>query len=69
MYKQVNEQMTFIMNGRKRVVLYFIKIDFQIFWLLDMYIEDLTSYRGLPCILSICFATSLINSIIQEHKC
>ena len=24
--------------------------------------------RGLPCILSL-FATSLINSIIQEHEC
>ena len=25
--------------------------------------------RGLPTILSIFFATNLINSIIQEHKC
>ena len=25
--------------------------------------------RGLPSILSFFFATSLINSIIQEHKC
>ena len=25
--------------------------------------------RGLPSILSLFFATSLINSIIQEHEC
>ena len=25
--------------------------------------------RGMPCILSVFFVTSLINSIMQEHKC